>query len=168
MAAVVACAGGVGVATSRAAAAHTAVTPTVILVSASEFHYKLSKTFITKPGTVIFKIKNTGKVAHNFVILSGINKTTPLIRKGKTASLKVVFKKKGKYTYECTVGEHAERGHDREVPRQVIRGRLQMSRFGRVSALAVLAACAFAAASPSVSASQADDDRAGRDLQGPR
>jgi plastocyanin len=110
LAALVVCAGGVGVATSRAAAGHAAVTPTTINVSAYEFHYKLSKTFITKPGTVIFKIKNTGQVAHNFVILSGINKTTPLIQKGKTATLKVVFKKKGKYTYECTVGEHATEG----------------------------------------------------------
>jgi len=110
LAALVACAGGIGVATSRAAATHQAVTTTTINVSAYEFHYKLSKTFITKPGTVIFKIKNTGKVAHNMVFLSGINKTTPLIHKGKTATLKITFKKKGKYTYECTVGEHANEG----------------------------------------------------------
>ena len=110
LAALVVCAGGIGVATSRAATSHTAVTPTTINVSAYEFRYKLSKTFIAKPGTVIFKVKNTGKVAHNFVILSGINKTTPLIQKGKTSTLKITFKKKGKYTYECTVGEHANEG----------------------------------------------------------
>jgi plastocyanin len=28
----------------------------------------------------------------------------------KTATLTVTFKKKGTYTYECTVGEHAEEG----------------------------------------------------------
>jgi len=103
-------AGGVGVASSRAATTHHAVTPTTITVAASEYHYKLSKTFLVKPGTGIFKVHNIGKEAHNFVILSGINKTTPLISKGGTKSLTVVFKKKGKYTYECTVGEHAERG----------------------------------------------------------
>jgi plastocyanin len=110
LAAAVVCAAGIGVATSRAATSHTTVTPTTINVSAYEFRYKLSKTFIAKPGTVIFKVKNTGKVAHNFVILSGINKTTPLLQKGKTATLKVTFKKKGKYTFECTVGEHANQG----------------------------------------------------------
>ena len=44
------------------------------------------------------------------MILSGINKTTPLIGAGATKSLTVIFKKKGRYTYECTVGEHAEHG----------------------------------------------------------
>ena len=53
---------------------------------------------------------NVGKEAHNFVILSGINKATPLIQPKKSASLTVTFKKKSKYTYECTVGEHAAEG----------------------------------------------------------
>ena len=83
---------------------------TVVKVSATEFHFKLSVTSLAKPGTVTFKVTNDGKEAHNFVILSGINKATPLIQPKKTASLTVTFKKAGKYTYECTVGEHAEEG----------------------------------------------------------
>ena len=83
---------------------------TTIAVSATEFHFKLSSTSLAKPGTVTFKVTNTGKEAHNFVILSGINKATPLIQPHKTASFTVTFKKAGKYTYECTVGEHAEEG----------------------------------------------------------
>jgi plastocyanin len=55
-------------------------------------------------------VTNVGKEAHNFVILSGINKGTPLIQPKKSATLTVTFKKKGTYTYECTVGEHAEEG----------------------------------------------------------
>jgi plastocyanin len=86
------------------------VKPTVIKVKASEFKFVLSKKTIAKPGKVTFKVTNVGKEPHNFVILSGINKATPLIQPHKSATLTVTFKKKGKYTYECTVGEHAEEG----------------------------------------------------------
>ena len=92
------------------AAGSTKAASTTVTVKATEFHFALSATSIPKPGTVVFKITNAGKEAHNFVILSGINKATPLIQPKKSASLTVVFKKKGKYTYECTVGEHAEEG----------------------------------------------------------
>lgn len=84
--------------------------PTLITVRASEFKFVLSKRVLTKPGTVTFTVKNVGKEAHNFVVLSGVNKATPLIKPKHSAKLTVVFKKKGSYTYECTVGEHAEEG----------------------------------------------------------
>ena len=87
-----------------------AVTPTAVTVSAKEFSFKLSTRSVSKPGIVIFKVKNNGKEPHNFVFLSGINKGTALILPGKSKSLTVTFKKKGTYTYECTVGEHAEEG----------------------------------------------------------
>jgi plastocyanin len=103
----------VGVTAGTSVAASSAkkvVKPTVITVKASEFKFVLSAKTVAKPGKVTFKVINVGKEAHNFVILSGINKATPLIQPKKSASLTVVFKKKGKYTYECTVGEHAEEG----------------------------------------------------------
>jgi plastocyanin len=101
----------VGAGSSLAAGtAKKVVKPTTITVKASEFKFVLSKKTILKPGKVVFKVTNVGKEAHNFVILSGINKATPLIQPKKTAKLTVTFKKKGKYTYECTVGEHAEEG----------------------------------------------------------
>lgn len=99
-----------GTSFAAGAAKKKVVKPTVITVKASEFKFVLSKKTLTKPGKVTFKVTNTGKEAHNFVILSGINKATPLIQPRKSASLTVTFKKKGKYTYECTVGEHAEEG----------------------------------------------------------
>src|SRR3569833_308683 len=99
-----------GTSFAAGAAKKKVVKPTVITVKASEFKFVLSKKTLTKPGKVTFKVPNTGKEAHNFVILSGINKATPLIQPRKPASLTVTFKKKGKYTYECTVGEHAEEG----------------------------------------------------------
>ncbi|HEX7084433.1 MAG TPA: cupredoxin domain-containing protein [Gaiellaceae bacterium] len=89
---------------------HAVVKPTVVTVKASEFKFVLSKKSITKPGKVTFKVTNVGKEPHNFVVLSGINKGTKLILPHKTASLTLTFKKKGHYTYECTVGEHAEEG----------------------------------------------------------
>jgi plastocyanin len=86
------------------------VTTTTITVKAKEFHFTLSKTSIPKPGKVVFKVTNVGKEPHNFVFLSGINKGTALILPGKAKSVTITFKKKGKYTYECTVGEHAAEG----------------------------------------------------------
>lgn len=93
-----------------AATKKPAVAATTIKVSGKEFHFTLSKRTIAKPGTVIFKFTNNGHETHNFVFLSGINKGTPAIGPKKTATLKITFKKKGTYTYECTVGEHAEEG----------------------------------------------------------
>ncbi len=101
----------VGAGSSLAASSGAKVVkPTTITVKASEFKFVLSSKTVAKPGKVVFKVTNVGKEAHNFVILSGINKATPLIQPKKTATLTVTFKKKGKYTYECTVGEHAEEG----------------------------------------------------------
>jgi plastocyanin len=94
---------------SSLAASGTSKASTTVTVKASEFKFVLS-TKTAKKGTVVFKVTNTGKEAHNFVILSGINKATPLIQPKKSATLTVTFKKAGKYTYECTVGEHAEEG----------------------------------------------------------
>ena len=96
--------------TPMAVARMHAAAATTVTVKASEFKFVLSKKTLTKPGKVTFKVTNTGKEAHNFVILSGINKATPLIQPKKSATLTVTFKKKGKFTYECTVGEHAEEG----------------------------------------------------------
>ena len=109
LAAVVAVVGVTAGASLAAGSKTKAVKPTTITVKASEFKYVLSAKR-AKVGKVTFKVTNVGKEAHNFVILSGINKGTPLIQPKKTVSLTVTFKKKGAYTYECTVGEHAEEG----------------------------------------------------------
>ena len=42
--------------------------------------------------------------------ITALGKKTPYIKSGKSATLKVTFKKKGSYEYICTVGEHAQRG----------------------------------------------------------
>jgi plastocyanin len=83
---------------------------TIVKVKASEFEFVLSQKSIAKPGKVIFKVTNTGKITHNFVILSGINKATKVLQPKQSTTMTVTFKKKAKYTYECTIGEHAEHG----------------------------------------------------------
>ena len=87
-------------ATARAAA-------TTISVSGKEFSFHLSKTSISKPGTVTFRFRNAGTMAHDFAIGG---KKTPLIRPRKTATLKVTFHEKGRFRYLCTVPGHAEAG----------------------------------------------------------
>ena len=85
--------------------AHAAAT--TVQVKGGEFFFKLSTKSIAKPGTVTFVFKNVGHVLHDFKING---KKTPLIKPGKTARLVVAFKKKGKYTYLCTVPGHAAAG----------------------------------------------------------
>ena len=80
---------------------------TAINVSGKEFSFKLSKTSIARPGTVTFSFKNAGHMLHDFKING---KKTPLIKPGKTAKVTVSFKKKGKYSYLCTVPGHAQAG----------------------------------------------------------
>jgi uncharacterized cupredoxin-like copper-binding protein len=78
-----------------------------VQVEAREFFFKLSKTSIAKPGTVVFAVKNAGHIAHDFKIAG---KKTALIQPGKSATLKVKFAKAGKYAYLCTVPGHASAG----------------------------------------------------------
>jgi uncharacterized cupredoxin-like copper-binding protein len=81
--------------------------PSNVQVKAGEFFFKLSKTSIAKPGTVVFAVKNAGHIAHDFKIAG---KKTALIQPGKSATLKVKFAKAGKYAYLCTVPGHASAG----------------------------------------------------------
>jgi uncharacterized cupredoxin-like copper-binding protein len=85
----------------------TAATATTIQIRGGEFFFKLSTKSIKKPGKVTFVFKNVGHVQHDFKIN---RKVTPLLRPGKTARLVVTFKKKGKYSYLCTVPGHAAAG----------------------------------------------------------
>jgi uncharacterized cupredoxin-like copper-binding protein len=79
---------------------------TTIVVKATEFKFALSKSTVPV-GTVVFKVENKGKIGHDFKIGG---KRTPIIAPGKTATLKVVFKKKGRYAYLCDVPGHARLG----------------------------------------------------------
>jgi uncharacterized cupredoxin-like copper-binding protein len=98
---------GVAMCSLPVAAARTGGTKkTTVKVTATEFKFKLSRAAVPK-GKVIFKVKNAGKLQHDFKIAG---KRTRLLAPGKSATLTVVFKKAGKYRYICTVPGHAAAG----------------------------------------------------------
>ena len=80
---------------------------TTINVKGGEFFFKLSSNSIARPARVTFVFKNVGHVVHDLKING---RATPLIQPGQTAELVVVFKKKGRYPYSCTVPGHASAG----------------------------------------------------------
>jgi uncharacterized cupredoxin-like copper-binding protein len=92
------------------ASSHTKlVTPIKISVVAREWTFILSKQSVKAGSTVIFTVTNKGQTDHNLVFTT-LGKSTPLLAPGKSAKLRVVFRKKGRYPYICSVPRHAERG----------------------------------------------------------
>jgi len=74
---------GSAVLAGSASGATTKTVTTKITVTASEFKFKLSKTS-APVGTVIFTVKNVGKIGHNFKING---KVTKLLAPGKSTKL---------------------------------------------------------------------------------
>ena len=95
----------VGVVAAPALGARTHATGAAVTVTATEFHFKLSKTSVPH-GSVTFTFVNKGKLAHDFKIGG---KKTVLVKPGKSAKLTVTLKK-GKAAYLCTVPGHAAAG----------------------------------------------------------
>ena len=82
---------------------------TVVKVSAgkpSELRFTLSKKSSAK-GVVTFKVTNRGALEHDFKIAG---KVTKRLEPGTTATLRVTFKKGGKFKYLCTLPGHAAAG----------------------------------------------------------
>jgi outer membrane protein assembly factor BamB len=99
-------------ATNAARLASSAAAPsntkgTSVQVKGGEFFFRLSTKSVAKPGKVTFVFKNIGHVTHDFKING---KVTPMIQPGATTKLVATFKKKGKYSYLCTVPGHAAAG----------------------------------------------------------
>ena len=112
---------GAAIWTIPAVAQPAAARATVVTVTAgkpSELAFTVSKkTF--KAGAVTFKVVNKGVLAHTFKVCSSpkggsanacAGKVTAFIAGGKSATLKVVFAKKGTYEYLCTIPGHAAAG----------------------------------------------------------
>ena len=95
----------VGVIAGPAIGARTHTTGTAVTVTATEFHFKLSKTSVPH-GSVTFTVVNKGHVGHDFKIGG---KKTALIAPGKSGKVTVTLKK-GKAAYLCTVPGHAAAG----------------------------------------------------------
>jgi uncharacterized cupredoxin-like copper-binding protein len=90
----------------RDSSAAGTTTDSVTIGKPTEFHFTLSKQAVKK-GTVVFTIVNKGTLPHDFKIAG---KKTKLLQPGSKATLKVVFRKAGKYPYLCTVSGHAAAG----------------------------------------------------------
>ena len=87
------------------ATAHSTVT-THVTVTATDLKFTLSKRSVPT-GTVIFTVKNKGKLSHDFKIAG---KKTPRLLPGHSAMLRVTFSKKGRYPYLSTVFGQASHG----------------------------------------------------------
>jgi uncharacterized cupredoxin-like copper-binding protein len=96
-----------GLASARTAPTAHAAATTNISVSGKEFSFRLSKTSISKPGTVVFTFHNAGTMKHDFSIGG---KKTAMIGPRKSAKVTVTFHKKGRFPYLCTVPGHAQAG----------------------------------------------------------
>jgi uncharacterized cupredoxin-like copper-binding protein len=83
-----------------------ATTVTVTAGKPSEFRFKLSKLKVPK-GAVTFKVTNAGTIVHDFKIAG---KKTKNLTPGQSQTIKVTFKKAGKYKFLCTVTGHAAAG----------------------------------------------------------
>jgi hypothetical protein len=96
-----------GLGPASAHAAHSrALKTTTIRVSTHNSRYVLSaKT--APPGIVIFKVSNPASEPHYFYIKG---RTTPLLRTGQSATLRVTFRRKGRYPYKDTFDHHAQFG----------------------------------------------------------
>jgi uncharacterized cupredoxin-like copper-binding protein len=91
-----------------AAAAPAFAATTHVTVTAgkpSEMRFTLSRSS-APAGTVVFKIVDKGKLAHDFSINGH---TASKVQPGKTVTLSVKLKK-GTYAYKCTIPGHAAAG----------------------------------------------------------
>ena len=95
-----------GLALPVAFGASRASTVNVTAGKPSELKFALSKKSSAK-GVVTFRVVNKGSLEHDFKI---DGKVTKKLKPGATATLKVTFKKAGKFQYLCTVPGHAAAG----------------------------------------------------------
>jgi uncharacterized cupredoxin-like copper-binding protein len=87
-------------------AASQAATPPRVTVNMTEFKFALApKT--AKKGAVVFNVVNKGTVEHDFRIAG---KKTKRVVAGKRTTLRITFKKAGRYPYLCTLPSHADAG----------------------------------------------------------
>jgi uncharacterized cupredoxin-like copper-binding protein len=86
--------------------AQSATTVAVTAGQPSEFKF-IVKPKTVKKGIVTFKVANKGMLSHDFKIAG---KKTKTLAKGKATTLRITFKKAGRYAYLCTLPSHAAAG----------------------------------------------------------
>jgi uncharacterized cupredoxin-like copper-binding protein len=86
-----------------------AVTPVKVRVSMTDYKFALSTKSVPRGKPVVFTITNRGRSPHDFDFTT-LNKGTPVIQPGKRTTLRVTFRKKGRFRYICTVPRHVQFG----------------------------------------------------------
>jgi len=87
----------------------TEATAVPVAVTGTEFSFKASKKVVPRNRTIVFRFRNVGDEVHDLAF-SNPKKKTAFVTPGKSATMRIVFKKKGRYQAICTVGEHFIRG----------------------------------------------------------
>jgi plastocyanin len=86
--------------------ANTATTR--LTVTGGEYFFKLSRARVPR-GTVYVTFVNSGSESHDLKF-TGKSPMTKVLPPNARQTIKLVFKKPGRYAFLCTVGEHALRG----------------------------------------------------------
>jgi uncharacterized cupredoxin-like copper-binding protein len=80
--------------------------PVKVKVTMKDFSFVLSARR-AKKGAVTFTLRNTGEASHDIKIAG---KKSKLLSAGRSGTLRVTFKKAGRYRYICTVPGHVQLG----------------------------------------------------------
>lgn len=89
------------------ARSEASVTSPRVTVGMSEFTFAVTPKTVKKNVAVTFALTNKGTIGHDFKIGG---KKSPVLAAGKRGTLKVTFKKAGRYPYLCTLPSHAAAG----------------------------------------------------------
>jgi uncharacterized cupredoxin-like copper-binding protein len=103
---VLAAVGAVALAVTVSAFGGNAAAAQRVAVDMSEFKFAV-KPKTAKVGVVVFAVANKGSISHDFRIAG---RKTPVLAAGKSGTLKVTFKKAGRYPFLCTLPSHAAAG----------------------------------------------------------
>jgi plastocyanin len=91
------------------AAGHPAKTSTTrVTVTGGEYFFKVSRARVPR-GTVYVTFVNQGSESHDLKF-TGKSPMTKILAPNTKQTIKLVFKKPGRYAFLCTVGEHALKG----------------------------------------------------------
>jgi plastocyanin len=82
-------------------------TPQRVSVGMTEFKFTLAPKTVKKNVVTTFALTNRGTIGHDFKVGG---KKSAIVAAGKKGTLKVTFKKAGRYPYLCTLPSHAAAG----------------------------------------------------------
>jgi uncharacterized cupredoxin-like copper-binding protein len=90
-----------------AVASPAAPAPQKVAVGMTEFKFTLAPKTVKKNVPVTFTVTNKGSIGHDFKVGG---KKTAVLAAGRKGTVKVTFKKAGRYAFLCTLPSHAAAG----------------------------------------------------------